>query len=499
MRVVGYGFLHRDLGLNVFGPRLPAHTSAVLRVLEQADHLAIPEGVAPALDASHLDHILFALKHEGVDLQILSGALRAVPPETMIDAITNSPGGIYIRKACYLWEHFNKAELQFNGVTGASVGLFDPEQYVTVEGAYASKWRVRFNGIGTLDYCPIIRRTAGVDQLFKGDLFHRIDLLVKSTEPALLDRAMSWAYLGETDGSFAIEGETASPGKRERFANLLRRAHEASPITEGYLVELQNATLEDSVDLAVSFRTGQNRLVNGRTVTYMPPPADLCGELMGHLMRLSNLAPQEMDPIAAAAISSFGFVFLHPFMDGNGRISRFLFHKALCDSGKLPKGLLLPVSVAMKKHEADYLRALQSFSRPARQLWTVGNLGDGQYTEDFNGTDAIYRYWDATECVEFGFAMAEEALEKHLSHEVTALMVYDQVKAAIDEDFDIRGDKLSTLIFACMENDGRVSKNIRKKFADLKPGLLDRVEELVNQHMPRPEPVAAAQATSPTP
>jgi Fic family protein len=42
-------------------------------------------------------------------------------------------------------------------------------------------------------------------------------------------------------------------------------------------------------------------------------------------------------------------------MDGNGRLSRFLFHHALCQSGKLEKGLLLPVSVAMKRNEEDYL------------------------------------------------------------------------------------------------------------------------------------------------
>lgn len=57
------------------------------------------------------------------------------------------------------------------------------------------------------------------------------------------------------------------------------------------------------------------------------------------------------------------------FMDGNGRLSRFLFHKVVCGHGLLPNGLVLPVSVAMKRHEERYLQVLQTFSRPARALF----------------------------------------------------------------------------------------------------------------------------------
>ena len=31
-----------------------------------------------------------------------------------------------------------------------------------------------------------------------------------------------------------------------------------------------------------------------------------------------------MDPIVAAAVLAFGFVYVHPFEDGNGRIHRYL-------------------------------------------------------------------------------------------------------------------------------------------------------------------------------
>jgi hypothetical protein len=40
---------------------------------------------------------------------------------------------------------------------------------------------------------------------------------------------------------------------------------------------------------------------------------------------------QEVDPVVAAAILAFGFVYIHPFEDGNGRIHRYLIHHVLAD------------------------------------------------------------------------------------------------------------------------------------------------------------------------
>ncbi len=38
---------------------------------------------------------------------------------------------------------------------------------------------------------------------------------------------------------------------------------------------------------------------------------------------------QVLDPIVSAAILAFGFVYIHPFEDGNGRLHRYLFHHVL--------------------------------------------------------------------------------------------------------------------------------------------------------------------------
>jgi Fic/DOC family len=276
-----------------------------------------------------------------------------------------------------------------------------------------------------------------------------------------------------TDSTFAIEQEAPTEDKARTFMRLLRQAHERRDLTEDYLVALQNATIANAFDQASQFRVEQNWLKGpGRgalSVTYVPPPPELAAELMAELMVMGNTLPKQIDPVLVGAIMSFGFVFIHPFMDGNGRLSRFLFHHALCRSGQLADGLLLPISVAMKRSEDEYLSSLQTFSRAARELWNVRWIDEGQYDFTFNGAAAAYRFWDATPCVEFGFKMAEQALEHDLRHETEFLADYDTVTRKIDAAFDVRGSDLSTLVVTCFDNGGVVSKHRRKQFANTVP------------------------------
>jgi hypothetical protein len=252
-------------------------------------------------------------------------------------------------------------------------------------------------------------------------------------------------------------------------------------LDEEYLVDLQNITITNPFDKAASYRHQQNwlggPLRGAAAVTYVPPPPEIVGELMKELLGFANTAPKQIDPLIVAAIVSFGFVFIHPFMDGNGRISRFLFHHALCQSGLLQRGMLLPVSIAMKRNEDKYLAALKSFSESARKRWEVIWIDGNDYQMTFKSDDSIYRYWNATACVEFSLSMAKQAFEKDLVEETEFLAKYDLIYRAIDRRFDIRGKDLNILILACLDYGGKISSNRRKKFSATVPEeIFDAIE-----------------------
>ena len=135
--------------------------------------------------------------------------------------------------------------------------------------------------------------------------------------------------------------------------NLLKQAHSPRKLDEDYLVDLQNAVISNVFSQAVSFRTEQNYLSNGLRgalgVSYVPPAPELSRSLMEHLMVLANQQPEDTDPLVLASIVSFGFVFVHHFMDGNGRLSRFLFPQVLFQRRPLQNGLVLPVSHVLRQ------------------------------------------------------------------------------------------------------------------------------------------------------
>ena len=486
MSYVGYEWLRRSLDLSAFEVERPARVRPVTRVMEAEGLLAVPAHVAPE-EGDVLGQVLFALKHEGINLQILAQAAPHVPADHLKAALAETPNGRYVRVLAHLWEAFTGQLLVDRPlVAGGYVDVFDPDRYITGPAQRDARWRVSFNGLGTVRYCATVERTPAIVQGMASDVLGRTAAFLDSLGPDMLDRALSWAYLHETEDSYAIEHEKPSEDKARAFVQLLKMAHDGRLLTEDYLAELQSTTVTNPLDKAVQFRIEQNWLRGpGRGasgVTYVPPWPELLLDLMLEWMRFANEAPRHIDPIVAASLASFGFVFLHPFMDGNGRLSRFLFHQALCTSRRLPKGQLLPVSVAMKRHEAQYLAALQSYSRPARERVQVTWIDEGEYRFEFKGDAAIFRFWDATRCVEFGFQMAEQALDVELKQETVFLAQFDEVTRRVNAQIDIRNNDLATLAIICLDNAGVISAKKRKRYADRVPvAAFDVIEAAVRE------------------
>jgi hypothetical protein len=275
MSLVGYGWLAQSLGLSAFPLPRPARVQPVTRIKRIGETLAVPASIAPGPD-DLLAHILFALKHEGVNLAILAQALPKIPSSALEAELNKAPNGIYICKACFLREALTGQPLQQpSPVKGSFVPLFDPERYLTMPGERNSRWRVEFNGIGTLAYCATVERTPEIVALLQHDTLGRTQAFMQSLPSAMMDRAISWAYLHETQDSFAIERESPSDDKAGKFIRLLRQAHERIPLSEKYLVHLQNATISNPLDMAAAFRHEQNHLASGLQgaagITYVPP------------------------------------------------------------------------------------------------------------------------------------------------------------------------------------------------------------------------------------
>lgn len=481
MDYAGYAHLLTIAPIHALEPAVVAEIRAVTRKEVIGNTIAVNRAMAPE-DSDILGQVLFALKHEGVNLQILSQALPLILEADIRAAFEHSPNSQFIRRACYLWEYFTGQRIQSDiEIRQTYVPLFDPDAYITRPGEKSPRWRVTFNGLGSLGYCVTVRRTEELDEHLKKNLLKQASDFTESLPCELLQRTLAWAYLHETRDSYAIEKEIPSSDKATRFVNLLKQAHQKRLLDEDYLVDLQNAVISNPFSQAASFRTEQNYLSNGLRgalgVTYVPPDPALSRTLMDELMQLANDAPA-VDPLVLASIVSFGFVFVHPFMDGNGRLSRFLFHQVLCQRGALNNGLLLPVSMVLRQTEAEYLAVLQAFSAKAREFWDVTYLDEARFAFDFKGHDAIYRYWDGTDCAEFMARATETALEQHLKAESLYLDRYDRIFRLIDQAYDVINSDLAQLVMFCLDQNGRVSQNRRRQYQHKVPeAVFDALEE----------------------
>ena len=106
-----------------------------------------------------------------------------------------------------------------------------------------------------------------------------------------------------------------------------------------------------------------------------PRPEDVPGLMQAWMSLTRRVLESRIDPVVAATVSSFAFVFIHPFEDGNGRIHRFLIHYVLSKRGYPPPGVIFPVSAAILRDRRSYYAILETFSRPTlgliRWRWTA--------------------------------------------------------------------------------------------------------------------------------
>lgn len=488
--MIGYEFLLSKIGIPMMPLQQPARIKPVTRVESMPDLLAIPRQVAPD-DDSILSHVLFALRYETIQIPILEQALRLVPAAGLLAGLARQPKGGYLRRAAYFWEKANHQALPLPQETtgGNYLAIFDPAVYYTGQiWERNQKYRVVFNGIGPYEYCPVVKRDEELEQA-GGQTLERLREWAGDPKNAeLLDRVMSWAYLSETRDSYAIENEVPSPDKEQSFLQAMTHLRDKTPLTEDYLTELQNLVISNPMKAEVQFRTTQNWLQRGGRgaagIRYVPPDPDSMVMLMDGFMRMAN-AQDEVPPFIKAALVSFGFVFIHPFMDGNGRISRLLAHHTLNFKGALPdvngSPAILPLSVAMKKNEKDYLSTLESFSLPARKLWNVMHINDSDFVFDFKSTPLIYAHWSGQQAAKYVTACADAALAQTLIDEALYLHGYDRAFAQIDKNYDLPDKTINLLIQWIHTNNGQMPERRKnaKELVLLKPGQIDGIEAIV--------------------
>jgi Fic/DOC family len=370
---------------------------------------------------------------------------------------------------------------------GNYIELLESDRYYTTDpNRRVQRQRVINNLLGGRTFCPIIRRTEKLVAMDRIDLRKRCEEVLISYPPELLKRALSYLYSKETKSSFEIEQIKPSASRTKKFIGLLEMAEHKDFCEKPLLIDVQNRIVDHRFR-ETNYRSSQNYV--GQTVSYQkqfvhyvcPKSADL-PELMGGLLTAHQVMKEGAVPaIIHAAAISYGFVFMHPFEDGNGRIHRFLIHNILFLRGTIPKGLMFPVSAAMLKNQALYDNSLEAFSNPLMRLVEY-NLDDlGQMTVQ-GETEHLYRHIDMTTQAEALYDFVKLTVEHELVEELDFLMNYDRTKQAIQETVDMPDRLIDLFIRFCLQNNGRLSARKREShFGSLTDDELSSMENAVRE------------------
>lgn len=428
-------------------------------------------------------HLTFALKYEAIDLGLLNALFQVVRATDIESMVRSEPTGMYSRKIWFLWEWLREELLDLEDAAKCNfVSLVNSKLQFEGIHTLSKRHRIRNNLPGTKNFCPLIRKTKKLEQFLGKKLSEAAVNNIGQTHPDLLSRAASFLLLKDSKASYTIEGESPPHNRIERWGRIIGEAG-GRPLSVEEFEYLQKQVIADSRFIKPGLRTEGGFVGGHDRVSGMPMPDhisarpdDLETLMSGLLDTYGLLQENDFDAVLMATIIAFGFVFIHPFEDGNGRIHRYLFHHILIESGFVPQGLIFPVSAVILERIDEYRKTLEHYSKPRLGLieWRPTEKNN---VEVLNETIDLYRFFDATKQAEFFFECIEETVSQTLPEEVEYLRKYDLINEFIKNYIDMPDNLVDLLIRFLSQNNGKLSKRGRtKKFDKLTDKEIQAIE-----------------------
>jgi len=441
-----------------------------------------------APDDTLYGHLVFAIRYEGIELAVLKSLFDCISVPNLEEAVLSEPNGIYARRIWFLYEYLQSIQLNIPDIKPRKyVGLIDGKLQYPGPSRPSKRHGINNNLPGVKGFCPLIYRTEKLDKFIEMDLSKKASENMGTVHPDVLMRAASFLLLKDSKASYAIEGETPPHNRAERWGSIIGKAGQ-SPLSKFGLEGLQKEVITDTRFVHMSYRTEGGFIGTHDRSTNLPIPDHISAKaedldilIDGLIDTTALLKDGDYPPVLAATLIAFGFVFIHPFEDGNGRLHRYLLHHTLMETGFTPKEMVFPVSAMILERISEYGQALEAYSKPrlSHIVWRPNDKGN---VEVLNETLDLYRFFDATKQAEFLYECVYETVTKVLPQEVDYLQKYDQLKSFINSYIDMPDHMADLLIRFLQQNEGTLSKRAKnKEFFELTEEEVSALENKFNE------------------
>jgi Fic family protein len=442
------------------------------------------------------DQLTFALKYEGIDLSVLKALFTTISKKEISKLIEKEPTGLYSRKIWFLYEWLTGDKLPLADLTtGNYVDVIDESLQYGGTAEISKRHRIKNNLPGVKEFCPLIRKTIKTETFIALNLAQKIKNTLGTIHPDIMSRTAAFLLLKDSKASYAIEGEQPPQNRAQRWGRAIGQAGQ-KPLTKDEFIRLQQIVIENTRFIHMGWRE-QGGFVGEHDRTHGTPlPEHISakwqdiGSLINGLIATDKKLENDThyDAVMAAAIIAFGFVFIHPFEDGNGRIHRYLMHHVLARKKYVPNGIIFPVSAIILEQLEEYRKVLEAFSHPRLDLikWQAT---DKNNVEVLNDTIDLYRYFDATKQVEYLYSCVRRTAEHTIPAEVKYLERYDQMKTFLENQFEMPDKMVALLVRFLEQGKGKLSERAKtKEFKDLSEKEIEMIENKYQEIFPPPQP-----------
>lgn len=415
-------------------------------------------------------HLVFALKYEGINLLVFKKLTKHYAEAQLTQLVNIQPTGQYSRRIWFIIEWLIGKELdgKENLSKKSYIPVVDTAHQYAVTGTKSKRHLVINNFLGTPQFCPMIKKTEKLEKYTQANLLDIKNKYLKGIRKEILQRASAFLLLKDSKASFSIEGESPKSKRATRWSQAIGQAG-ANDLTKEELIRLQQLVIENTRFVEMGFRkkggfVGEHDRHSGEPIPehISAKWQDLPQLISGLVETNKKLINSEMDAIISASIIAFGFVFIHPFEDGNGRIHRYLIHHLLARKQFSQQGIIFPVSASILDHIDDYRKVLEAYSHPLLEFIEWEATKDHN-VHVLNETIDYYRYYDATLQTEFLYDCVVDTIENIIPQELAYLTNYDEFKEVIDEEFEMPDRLIALLVKFLGQNNGTLSKRAKEK------------------------------------
>lgn len=202
-----------------------------------------------------------------------------------------------------------------------------------------------------------------IDEIYVTDAYHSLSIEGYRVSPELIDKVRSGTWNPETDKQDrALKDALAARGYWEAFQRVkesiraVLEGADAGEVVERDLSDWYRNLFAPSVTAGIlkasqlaGYRSSPVYIRQSQHVPMSPEAVRDCMPVFFDLLKAED------DPTVRIVLGHFIFVFIHPFLDGNGRIARFLMNVMMAAAGQ-------PWTVIKLEQRAAYMAALETAS-----------------------------------------------------------------------------------------------------------------------------------------